>query len=231
MPQTPQDFGGPLFEDEIRLYDQYGIFPYGPGGIVYSDGYFLAEDQYGVFNLRSGSGGGGSGFVEPHADTHISGGTDEIDGDQLDVDFTPIAYSPTTDPPEVDDVNQLSAHLAGIDAYLDNLGQEKLDVDDHRTLRHLIHFIDDGPAGGFASGAYNETLPVADPFPTSIIWYTSVAKTAKIVEVTITRNSSKFPTTEEWKMYNVDGTTVLTTVTDAISYSGPFEISRTRTIA
>jgi hypothetical protein len=39
-----------------------------------------------------------------------------------------------------------------------------------------------------------------------------------------------FPTTEEWKMYDTDGSTVLATVTDTISYSGPFETSRTRAI-
>lgn len=102
---------------------------------------------------------------------------------------------------------------------------------DPRGLRALIHFIDDGPTDGFASGAYHETLPSADPFPTSFIWWTSSAKTHKIVELTLTLNTNKTPATEEWKMYDADGTTVLVTVTDAITYSGIFETSRTRTIA
>lgn len=101
----------------------------------------------------------------------------------------------------------------------------------HETLRHLIHFIDDGPAGGFASGAYKETLPAADPFPSSVIWWESSSKLKKIVELSITRNSNKLPTSEVWKMYESDGTTVKTTVTDSISYSGVFETYRTRTIA
>ena len=50
-----------------------------------------------------------------HASTHIQGGADEIDGDKLDIDFTPSFYTPTTAPGEVDHVDQLSAHLAGID--------------------------------------------------------------------------------------------------------------------
>ena len=100
----------------------------------------------------------------------------------------------------------------------------------HKTLRQLIHFIDNGPAEGFATGAYRETLPSANPFPTSVIWYTDSGKTDKIVEKLITYTGVN-PTTIQWKMYDVDGSTVLATVTDAISYSGVFETSRTRTIA
>lgn len=100
----------------------------------------------------------------------------------------------------------------------------------HRVLRHLIHFIDSGPAEGFVSGAYREMLPSASAFPTSEIWWTSAAKTHKIVELTITRNGNKTPATEEWKMYDTDGTTVLATVTDTLSYTGVFETSRTRAI-
>jgi len=99
----------------------------------------------------------------------------------------------------------------------------------HKALRDLIHFIDDGPADGFASGAYKEISGV--PLSSSEIWYTSAAKTDKIVELIITRDSAKKPTTEEWKMYDADGSTVVATVSDAISYSGAFEISRTRTVS
>lgn len=100
----------------------------------------------------------------------------------------------------------------------------------HRALRQLIHFIDDGPAEGFASGAYKETLPAANPFPTSFIWWTSAAKTNKIVELTVTYNSNKTPATEVWKVYDSGGT-LLATVTDTPTYSGVFEVSRTRTIS
>jgi hypothetical protein len=99
----------------------------------------------------------------------------------------------------------------------------------HRSLRHLIHFIDNGPAGGFVSGAFREIIDT--PFPSQIIWWTDSFKTDKIVELTITRASNQNPITEEWKMYNTDGSTILETVTDTIIYNGPFEIERTRTIA
>lgn len=101
---------------------------------------------------------------------------------------------------------------------------------EHQELRQLIHFIDDGPAQGFPSGSYKETLPAADPFPTSIIWWESSSKLKKIIELTITRNANQTPSLEIWKVYNTDGSTVKATVTDAISYSGIFETSRTRTI-
>lgn len=100
----------------------------------------------------------------------------------------------------------------------------------HKALRQLIHFIDEGPAEGFATGAYKEILPSANPFPTSVIWWESNSKLEKIVEKTITY-TGVFPTTIAWKMYDTDGSTLLVTVTDTISYTGPFEISRARAIA
>lgn len=60
--------------------------------------------------------------VAAHASSHIQGTGDEIDGDKLDIDFTPTNYAPSTDPAEVDDLDQLSAHLKGIDVLLGSLG-------------------------------------------------------------------------------------------------------------
>lgn len=99
----------------------------------------------------------------------------------------------------------------------------------HEALRALIHFIDDGPACGFASGAYRETLPAGSPFPSSIVWWTSAAKTDRIVELAISY-SGALPVSESWIMYDAAGLAACT-VTDAIAYAGAFETSRTRTIA
>jgi hypothetical protein len=99
----------------------------------------------------------------------------------------------------------------------------------HYLLRQLIHLSEEGgPFEGF-SGAYQETLGGA--FPTQIIWYTDSSKTSKIVEETITYNSNRTIATDQWKVYDTDGTTVLATATDVINYSGVFEINRTRTIS
>jgi hypothetical protein len=56
-PRTPADFGGPLYEDEVSFYDQYGLYPTDEGCMVYSDGYFYMYDQYGIFNPRQGGTG------------------------------------------------------------------------------------------------------------------------------------------------------------------------------
>jgi len=105
----------------------------------------------------------------------------------------------------------------------------------HGVVRQLIHFIDEGPGDGFLSGAYKEVLPAASPFPTSVIWWESAAKLKKIVEKTITRTgggaTNVTPTPIVWQVYDTDGTTVLATVSDAITYSGVFETARTRTIS
>ena len=100
---------------------------------------------------------------------------------------------------------------------------------EHAALRQAIHFIDNGPGSGFASGAFRETTGA--PFSSSIIWYTSAAKTDKIVELTITRNANKSIASKAWQIYDTDGSTVLATITDTITRSGIFETSRSRAIA
>lgn len=106
-----------------------------------------------------------------------------------------------------------------------------LTAERHAALRQLIHLADGvgGPMEGWASGAYREVTGTV--LPTAIIWWTSSGKTAKIVSKEITYTSTVFPSTITWKAYASDGSTVLATVVDTISYSGPFETSRTRTIS
>lgn len=103
---------------------------------------------------------------------------------------------------------------------------------DHKVVRQLIHFIDEGPGDGFYASPYKEVLPSADPFPTQTIWWNSSAKTLKILEKNITRNSNKTPNTIAWILYdgvgNAPGNKVIT-MTDTIAYSGVFETTRTRT--
>jgi hypothetical protein len=124
-----------------------------------------------------------------------------------------------TNPGTADGGYTLSELLAG--------GAGGLTEEAHKALRQLIHFIEDGPAEGFASGAYREVTGTV--FPTAFTWYTSSAKTAKIVERLITWSGVN-ATVDKWKVYDTDGTTVLWTISDAINYSGVFETDRTRTI-
>ncbi len=50
-----------------------------------------------------------------HKGNHIHGNSDEIDGDKLDIDYVPTNYTRDTTPPEVTSVEELTAHLAGLD--------------------------------------------------------------------------------------------------------------------
>lgn len=104
----------------------------------------------------------------------------------------------------------------------------------HRTLRHLVHFIDSGPADGFLSGAFKEVLPQGSPFPTSVIWYVNSGKTQKIVEKLIERSAGSAtnvkPTPITWIMYDETGTSVVAKVIDSITYSGVFDFQTTRQI-
>lgn len=121
-----------------------------------------------------------------------------------------------------------------LDGYVQGLitsGGGGITPTEHETLRQLIHFIDQGPGDGFASGAFKEILPNGNPFPTKITWYLDVAKTKKLVEKFITYNASKFPIIISWNMYDFDGVTVIHNVTDAIVYTTAFESTRTRTIS
>lgn len=120
---------------------------------------------------------------------------------------------------------------AGITNGLDASGTGGgISANEHATLRQLIHFIDEGPGDGFASGAYK--IVTGQPFPTAIVWYTSLAMTDKLVEKLITYNANKTPSVITWHMYATDGVTIIHTVTDTITYvNNAFEANRTRTIS
>lgn len=125
------------------------------------------------------------------------------------------------------DVDNITANL---DNYISSGGSGGISASQHETLRQLIHFVDEGPGDGFASGAYKEVLPIANPFPTSMIWYLDSSKNKKLVEKLLSYNSNGFPTTITWNMYDADGVSILHTVVDTISYVNGFETTRTRTI-
>jgi len=111
--------------------------------VVVSDiaGQGLEDD--GANNLRLSTGAAGSGLeggggsalsVEPDVTTGgdvapvtvgangVGVDVKSLDGDHLDIDFTPSNYTPDASPAEADDVDSLAAHLKGIDTALAGAG-------------------------------------------------------------------------------------------------------------
>lgn len=80
----------------------------------------------------------------------------------------------------------------------------------------------------FPSGSVNDKGPF--PFVTSSIWYTDATRTARIVDYTFVYNANKTLSQSIERQYASDGVTVSYTTTDTMTYSGVFEIGRTRTV-
>lgn len=104
----------------------------------------------------------------------------------------------------------------------------RLDETWHEILTQLVHFVNEGGPFEGINNSVRDTEPVA--FPTYQTWYTDSSRTKKVVEKTITRDVYQIPTAVQWKVYDVDGATILATATDTITYDGVFETSRTRII-
>jgi hypothetical protein len=90
--------------------------------------------------------------VSAHAARHLTGGADEVDGDKLDIDWTPTNYTPTVAPAEVDSLDNLTAHLAGIDAILAGIGGG------------LVQKAGSALAGGFAGSPKKITVTFSAAF-------------------------------------------------------------------
>jgi hypothetical protein len=200
---------------------------------IIHDDEIVEEDD--IFIL-SGSTGGADGtytvdsVVDETTFTVVESIADSTGGTGI-FRFPPGAIRIGVDPTSIVQSSQslLQGVLEDLDAAISGGG---ITPAQHKALRHLIHFIDEGPADGFASGAYRQVVG-SKVFPTSIIWWESSAMSQKIVEKIITRTGTGTkvkPTPITWKMYDTDGTTVLATVMDDIQWSGPFEIARVRTI-
>lgn len=114
----------------------------------------------------------------------------------------------------------------GLGVYDPRSGGGGITAGQHAALLQLIHFVDEGPAEGFATGATKTTTGTV--FPTEELW--KRANGTNLVKKSTTW-TGVVPTSIEWKIYDVDGTTVLATLTDSITYSGVFETSRTRSIS
>ena len=70
---------------------------------------------------------------ELHADSHVTGGSDIIDGDIVDITYVPSNYTRNITPSEVTLVTELTSHLAGIDNALADVQSSNL-VTEYFTL-------------------------------------------------------------------------------------------------
>ncbi len=75
----------------------------------------ITETQLNASVAGAGISGGAGTALAVNASDLITAGSAELDGDKLDIDFNPSHYTPATTPAEVDNVDNLSAHLYGID--------------------------------------------------------------------------------------------------------------------
>jgi hypothetical protein len=144
----------------------------------------------------------------PHAPTHIHGGTDEIDGDRLDIDFVPLYYTPDPAGGGVASTQELAAHLAGIDNELPTFLTEP----EHEALDTLIHDI----AESFDEEVnYNGSGDV----DRITFWVTGSGRTVKIREalmVYVGSNVSTVTTTQ----YDALGVAIVgQTLTETFTYN------------
>lgn len=108
------------------------------------------------------------------------------------------------------------------------VGQDQLADDINLDLNKLLFYVNEGPVEGFSIG-YKEII--GQPFPTNVTWYSDPLNTKKIVEKIIIRNPIKMPTSITWNLFDSDGTTIIKSLTDSITYtSNVFETSRVRVI-
>lgn len=101
------------------------------GGVVLADGATLEADIVNEATAAAGvtidgcllKDGNVDGVdVSDHDARHERAGADEIDGDHLDIDYTPTNYTPATTPAEAANVDDLAAHLYGIDVAIPGAG-------------------------------------------------------------------------------------------------------------
>jgi hypothetical protein len=214
MPQTPDRHPGRFFEDEsITLGTQSVDPPIEDGVIRYVSGSGFRFRERGFIRILSPYGNTTSS-LPPTIFDDIGQGYEA--GSVWIVTGTQKAYvlvDPTSGSAVWKDVTSSSVGLS---------------PDDHKTLRQLIHFINEGPGDGFYSNPFRETA--GGNFPTRITWWSDSNKTLRLFQTEITR-SGIYPVTQNYKIYTSDGLTEIKRATDSIFYQGAFEVARSRSFA
>ena len=103
-------------------------------------------------------------------------------------------------------------------------------------IRQVLFLAEYGPFEGFSTDSMfhsisRGTTSLTNHLVSQSIWYTDISKSAKIFETEYTnRNTAQQAQKIVYKVYEQDGFTVKTTVTDIITYSGIYETTRIRTV-
>jgi hypothetical protein len=138
--ERPVDFdtgisaaGAFCFVEEGTNYADSGWVCTADGGADVVDTNDLSFTQFsGAGAITAGDGlekSGNTLSVKPSDLT--SGGAAELDGDKVDIDYSPTNYTPDTTPAEVDNAAELSAHLAGIDNAIAGVSSENITQEMH----------------------------------------------------------------------------------------------------
>ena len=94
-------------------------------------------------------------YPPDHAAGHERGGGDALDGDHIEITLTPSNYTPDTTPSEAANVDDLAAHLAGIDNALGGASG----YTDTLLYRHTAT---KNTSGGTATSGSDQTLPLTE---------------------------------------------------------------------
>jgi len=214
MPQTPDRHPGRFFEDEsINLGTASLDDPIEDGTFRYvsGSGYRFREQGF-IRTLQPYSNPTGSFPPTPFDDitkNYDRGSTWIVSGTQKIY----VLIDPTSGSAIWKDITSASSGLS---------------ADDHKSLRHLIHFLNEGPGDGFYPNPFREIS--GGVFPTRVTWWTDANKTLRLFQTEITR-SGIYPITESHKMFASDGITILASAKDVITYNGVFEMARSRSFA
>lgn len=142
------DHSGTLNESSVTFTNSGGHDHDGTGSTVidHSDLGNVTTDQH---------------HPQAHAATHIDGGADELDGDTLVITWAGYAnYSPSTIPSEVDTTDDLTAHLAGIDAAIGAAGGTLTDVVGGKLIRDSATSLKWAFISSNQVFLFNDTAPV-----------------------------------------------------------------------
>lgn len=220
MARTPDRRDGPLYEDDYIIFGTESLYPTTPlqdGVMTYvtNSGFRYVEKGYVKrFSPLSNF----TASLAPSTSDNLSKGYEL--GSIWVVSASLDAYMLVS-------ASNAAAQWKNITSGSSATGS--VNPEDHKTYRHLIHFINGGgPGDGFATNPFQEVIGTA--FPSRITWWTNANKTLKIFQTEITR-SGIFPITQSYKIYDTDGVTLLKTATDIIYYNGAFETFRSRSFA